>query len=290
MLSSLLKLMRPTQWLKNGILLAALVFAGEATNPDKVQLAVCALIIYCLLSSAVYVFNDLIDRENDRQHPLKKARPVASGQISLAVATTLAVALGALGIAGAWLVNWPFFMVALVFLALNLLYTLWLKHIVIVDVMSIAVSFVLRAYAGALAIEVPASKWMLINTLLLALFLGFGKRRHELLLLEDDATSHRRILDRYSPYLLDQLIGVVTASVVVIYMLYTFSSEVMQKLGTENLFVTIPFVIYGVFRYLYLIHKEEKGGSPTRVMIGDAPILINVILWLITAIVVLYLL
>jgi 4-hydroxybenzoate polyprenyltransferase len=254
--------MRPTQWLKNGILMAALVFAGEATNPDKVQLAVCALIIYCLLS----------------------------GQISLAVAVTLAVALGALGIAGAWLVNWPFFMVALVFLALNLLYTLWLKHIVIVDVMSIAVSFVLRAYAGALAIEVPASKWMLINTLLLALFLGFGKRRHELLLLEDDATSHRRILDRYSPYLLDQLIGVVTASVVVMYMLYTFSSEVMQKLGTENLFVTIPFVIYGVFRYLYLIHKEEKGGSPTRVMIGDAPILINVILWLITAIVVLYLL
>ena len=290
MLSSLLKLMRPTQWLKNGILMAALVFAGEATNPDKVQLAVYALIIYCLLSSAVYVFNDLIDRENDRQHPLKKARPVASGQISLAVAVTLAVALGALGIAGAWLVNWPFFMVALVFLALNLLYTLWLKHIVIVDVMSIAVSFVLRAYAGALAIEVPASKWMLINTLLLALFLGFGKRRHELLLLEDDATSHRRILDRYSPYLLDQLIGVVTASVVVMYMLYTFSSEVMHKLGTENLFVTIPFVVYGVFRYLYLIHKEEKGGSPTRVMIGDAPILINVILWLITAIVVLYLL
>ncbi len=290
MLSSLLKLMRPTQWLKNGILMAALVFAGEATNPDKVQLAVYALIIYCLLSSAVYVFNDLIDRENDRQHPLKKARPVASGQISLAVAVTLAVALGALGIAGAWLVNWPFFMVALVFLALNLLYTLWLKHIVIVDVMSIAVSFVLRAYAGALAIEVPASKWMLINTLLLALFLGFGKRRHELLLLEDDATSHRRILDRYSPYLLDQLIGVVTASVVVMYMLYTFSSEVMQKLGTENLFVTIPFVVYGVFRYLYLIHKEEKGGSPTRVMIGDAPILINVILWLITVIVVLYLL
>ncbi len=282
--------MRPAQWLKNGILLAALVFAGEATHPDKVQLAVYALLIYCLLSSAVYVFNDLIDRDNDRQHPLKKARPVATGQVSPAAAATLAVALAVLGIAGAWLINWAFFMLALVFLVLNLLYTLWLKHIVIVDVMSIAVSFVLRAYAGALAIEVPASKWMLINTLLLALFLGFGKRRHELLLLEDDASSHRRILDRYSPYLLDQLIGVVTASVVVMYMLYTFSSEVMHKLGTENLFVTIPFVVYGVFRYLYLIHKEEKGGSPTRVLIGDAPILINVILWLITAMVVLYLL
>ena len=290
MFPSLLKLMRPAQWLKNGILLAALVFAGEATHPDKVQLAVYALIIYCLLSSAVYVFNDLIDRENDRRHPLKKTRPVASGQISPAVAATVTIVLGVLGIAGAWLINWPFFMTALAFLALNLLYTLWLKHIVIVDVMSIAVSFVLRAYAGALAIEVPASKWMLINTLLLALFLGFGKRRHELLLLEDDATSHRRILDRYSPYLLDQLMGVVTASVVVMYMLYTFSSEVMEKLGTESLFVTIPFVVYGVFRYLYLIHKEEKGGSPTRVLIGDAPILINVVLWLVTVIVVLYLL
>jgi len=290
MFSSLLKLMRPAQWLKNGILLAALVFAGEAAHLDMVRLAVYAVIIYCLLSSAVYVFNDIIDRENDRRHPLKKTRPLADGQVSVATASVLAVVLAMLGIAGAWLINLTFFTVALVFLALNLLYTLWLKNIVIVDVMSIAVSFVLRAYAGAVAIEVPASKWMLINTLLLALFLGFGKRRHELLLLEDSATSHRRILDRYSPYLLDQLIGVVTASVVVMYMLYTFSSEVMQKLGTGNLFVTIPFVVYGVFRYLYLIHKEEKGGSPTRVLISDTPILVDVILWLITAIIVLYLL
>ncbi|MCX6835784.1 MAG: decaprenyl-phosphate phosphoribosyltransferase, partial [candidate division Zixibacteria bacterium] len=158
----------------------------------------------------------------------------------------------------------------------------------ILDAMSVSLSFVLRAYAGALAISVPASKWLLINTLLLALFLSFGKRRHELVLLEGGAIAHREILSRYSPYLLDQCIGVTTASVVVMYMLYSFSTEVMDKLGTHNLFLTIPFVIYGVFRYLYLIHKEEKGGSPTHVLITDWPILITVTLWLLTVLAVLY--
>ena len=174
------------------------------------------------------------------------------------------------------------------FLALNVLYSLVLKNVVILDAMSIGISFVLRAYAGAVAIDVPASKWMLINTLLLALFLAFGKRRHELVKLEEGATAHRKILGRYSPYLLDQCIGVTTASVVVMYMLYTFSTEVSVKLGTENLFLSIPFVIYGIFRYLYLIHKEERGGSPTQLLFTDRPILINVVLWLVTVLVVLY--
>jgi hypothetical protein len=154
--------------------------------------------------------------------------------------------------------------------------------------MSVAVSFVIRAYAGALAIGVPASKWMVINTLLLALFLAFGKRRHELVLLEEEATAHRKSLSRYSPYLLDQMIGVTTASVVVMYMLYSFSTEVSVKLGTDNLYLTIPFVVYGIFRYLYLIHREEKGGSPTRVLITDRPIFITVLLWLLTSILILY--
>jgi 4-hydroxybenzoate polyprenyltransferase len=179
-------------------------------------------------------------------------------------------------------------MVTLIFFGLNVIYSLWLKNIVIIDVMSIALSFVIRAYAGAVAINVPASKWLLINTLFLALFLGFGKRRHELVMLESEASQHRKILDKYSPYLLDQLIGVVTASVVVMYMLYSFSAEVSKKLDTENLFLTIPFVVYGIFRYLYLIHKEEKGGSPTRVMISDTPLLVTIILWLTTVLIVLY--
>lgn len=290
MLLALLKLARPHQWLKNGIILLALIFAGEMTHPKKVELALLAIAIFCLLSSAVYTFNDLIDRKIDRKHPLKKNRPIASGKVSIGTAVTVVVILCSVGLAAAWLINMNFFMIAVVFLGLNLLYTLWLKNIVIVDVMSVALSFVVRAYAGAFAIDVPASKWMLINTLLLALFLGFGKRRHELVVLEEGAAAHRKILGKYSPYLLDQLIAVVTPSVLVMYMLYSFSTEVSLKLGTQNLFATIPFVVYGLFRYLYLIHKEEKGGSPTRVLIGDLPIMITVLLWLITSSLVLYVL
>lgn len=290
MLFALLKLARPTQWLKNGIILLALIFAGEMTHPEKVELALLAIAIFCLLSSAVYTFNDLIDRKNDRNHPLKKNRPIASGKVSIGAAVTVVVILGSVGLAAAWLINANFFMTSVVFLGFNLLYTLWLKNIVIVDVMAVALSFVVRAYAGAFAIDVPASKWMLINTLLLALFLGFGKRRHELIVLEEGAVAHRKILGKYSPYLLDQLIAVVTPSVLVMYMLYSFSTEVSLKLGTQNLFATIPFVVYGLFRYLYLIHKEEKGGSPTRVLIGDLPIMITVLLWLITSSLVLYVL
>lgn len=288
MLASLIKLARPVQWLKNLIILAALVFAGVADSLPRVELALITLAIFCLLSSAVYTLNDLIDRNRDREHPLKKERPIASGKISMVTASVMIVLLLAAGLTGASLISRNLLIVSLIFVLFNALYSLFLKNIVILDVMSIALSFVIRAYAGAIAIDAPASKWLMINTLFLALFLGFGKRRHELVLLEEKAGSHREILERYSPYLLDQLIGIVTASVVVMYMLYSFSAEVSQKLGTENLFLTIPFVVYGIFRYLYLIHKEEKGGSPTKVLIGDMPILINVILWIVTVMAVLY--
>ncbi len=288
MLISIIKLARPTQWLKNGVLLAALIFAGEITNRSKDITALFALIIFCLLSSAVYVFNDYIDRDKDRQHPIKKNRPIASGKISPDTALTIMIILLIAGLSLAWQVNIYFFYLSVIFVIFNSLYSIWLKNIVILDVMSVAVSFVLRAYAGAIAIDVPASKWLLINTLLLSLFLSFGKRRHEILLLEHEAGFHRKILEKYSPYLLDQMIGVVTASVVVMYMLYSFSTEVSTRLGTENLFITIPFVVYGIFRYLYLIHKEDKGGSPTNILITDMPILITVILWIITVILVLY--
>jgi 4-hydroxybenzoate polyprenyltransferase len=288
MLRNLISVSRPTQWLKNGIILAALVFAGELQNPGQLKMSLLAIAVFCLLSSAVYTFNDLFDRERDRQHPLKKDRPLAAGRMSVTTAIVFGILLTGLGLLGAWMINREFLIVAICFLVLNYSYSLALKRIVIVDAMSIALSFVLRAFAGAMAINVPASKWLLINTLLLALFLAFGKRRHELILLEEGAVNHRAILGRYSPYLLDQLIGVTTASVVVMYMLYTFSTEVSDKLGTENLFMTIPFVVYGIFRYLYLIHKEEKGGSPTKIMITDRPILLTVVLWLGTVLAVLY--
>ena len=288
MLKNLIVLARPAQWLKNGVVLAALVFAGEATQTGALELALLATVVFCLLSSAVCTINDLIDRNHDRQHPLKKERPLASGRLAVtpAIAMILILVVASLGMA--WTVGLSFFVIAVLFLILNLLYSLVLKEIVIVDVMTIALGFVLRAYAGAAAIQVPASKWLLINTLLLALFLGFGKRRHELVLLQEGAVAHRKILGRYSPYLLDQCIGITTASVVVMYMLYSFSTEVSTKLGTENLYLTIPFVVYGVFRYLYLIHKEDMGGSPTHILTTDRPILLTVILWLWTVFLILY--
>ncbi len=290
MLKSLIKVARPGHWPKNGVVLAALVFAGSAAEVPMVELAFAAMAVFCLLSSMAYTVNDIIDREKDKQHPLKKERPVASGKLPVSTAWLFAFGLAAVGLGTAWWISCNFLYISLGFVALNFLYSFWLKNVVVLDVMMIALNFVVRAYAGAIAINVPASHWLIINTFLLALFLGFGKRRHELMLLEQGASAHRKILDKYSPYLLDQLIGVVTASVVVVYMLYTFSDETAVKLGTTNLFITIPFVVYGVFRYLYLIHKEQEGGSPARVLFSDRPTLINVILWLITVIVVLYVL
>jgi len=288
MVKHLIKLARPEQWVKNGILLVSLVYAGELDNPAKDELAIIATAIFCLLSSGVYVFNDLLDRNRDRLHPEKQHRPIAAGHVSPGLAGSMTFLLLGGGLVASWFINTPFFYVSAAFVILNLLYTVLLKNIVIVDVMSVAFSFVLRAYAGALAIDVTASKWLIINTLLLALFLAFGKRRHELLLLEEGAIAHRKILSHYSPYLLDQMTGVTTASVVVMYMLYTFSTEVSEKLGTDNLYLTIPLVVYGIFRYLYLIHKKDRGGSPTMVLITDFPILLTVVLWMLTSVLILY--
>lgn len=288
MLSQMIRLARPGQWTKNGLLFGAIVFAGEVRQLDKLETVIAAAAIFCLLSSAVYTINDLIDREKDRAHPVKKNRPLASGAVRPATAGAFAGLLIAFGLTGAWLINQNFLLISIGFLLLNLAYSLFLKRIIIVDVMTIAISFVVRAFAGALAIDVPASGWMLMNTLLLALFLSFGKRRHEMVLLEAEAGNHRTALAGYTPYLLDQMIGVTTASVLVVYMLYTFSGEVSEKLGTDYLYVTIPFVVYGIFRYLYLIHRKDEGGSPTHVLISDRPILLTVVLWLITALLLIY--
>lgn len=289
MLKSLIKLARPKQWLKNGVVMASVVFAGVAGDTPSLLKAFLATAVFCLVSSAVYAFNDLLDREQDRQHPLTKHRPLASGQVTPTQAIILIMLLLAGSVVGPVVLGGKFGMVLASYVILNAAYCIYLKHIVIVDVMSIAFGFAIRAYAGAVAINVPVSRWLLIMTLLLALFLAFGKRRHELVLLQGHATDHRKILGKYSSYLLDQCVGVTTASVVVMYMLYSFSPEVATKLGTDKLFLTIPFVVYGIFRYLYLIHKEERGGDPTMVLISDKPILLTVVLWLATAMAVLYL-
>lgn len=290
MIADIIKLIRPSHWIKNGVVLAGLIFAGKAETPPLLQNALLAFVTFCLLSSAVYVFNDLIDRKRDQMHPLKKNRPIASGKVSSATAIVAAFILAVAGVALALVISQPFLTVALVFLSLNILYTVILKNVVIIDVMTIAAGFVLRAYGGVVAIQVVFSEWLLITTFVLALFLGLGKRRHELTFLQDSAISHRRILEKYSPYLLDQLIGVVTASTVVTYLFYTMSREVQDKLHTPYLFVTIPFVIYGIFRYLYLVHKEERGGSPTSLLLTDWPLLIDALLWLASVIIILYIL
>ena len=288
MLREFIRLARPTQWTKNGLLFAALVFAGEIRNVAKLETVIGAFFLFCLLSSAIYTFNDIVDRRADQSHPVKKNRPLASGSISVPAASTFALILAAVGLTGAWLIRLEFFVVAVIFILLNALYTLALKHLVIIDVITVALSFVVRAYAGAAAIDVPASKWMLITTLLLALFLSFGKRRHELVILDVGARNHRTSLTTYTPYLLDQMIAVTTPSVLVVYLFYTFSSEVSEKLGTDHLYLTIPFVVYGIFRYLYLIHSKEEGGSPTSLLLADKPILVTVVLWLLTSILILY--
>lgn len=278
-LSGLIRSLRPQQWTKNLFVLAALPFGLKLFDPAAVALALAAFVVFCALSGVVYLVNDLFDREADRLHPVKRLRPIAAGVVSPGTATTAAavIAAGALG-AAAWI--GPRFAVAsAAYLALFAFYSRWFKHMVIIDVLSIAIGFVLRTYAGAVAIHVPVSDWLLVCTVLLALFLGLSKRRHEITLLAEGAASHRRILDEYNPYLLDQMIGVVTASTLMAYIIYCTSADTVERFGTHNLVLTIPFPIYGILRYLYLVHRRDGGGNPSELLITDRPLLICVGLW-----------
>ena len=288
MTKDLIYLLRPQQWVKNGIVLAGLIFSGSASSLELSLLALAATGLFCLLSSTIYIVNDIADADADRNHPIKANRPIASGRIKVPTAATLAVVMGVASLILCFLLDLNFFFISLGYVVLSLCYSFFLKHIVIIDVMTIAAGFVLRALGGAVIIDVEFSGWLLISSFLLALFLGFGKRRHELVLLENGGKDHRPILEQYSSYFLDQLIGVVTPAVVVCYLIYVISPEVQEKLGTQYLYLTTPFVIYGIFRYLYLIHLKELGGSPTRLLLTDPPILITVVLWLATAVLLLY--
>jgi 4-hydroxybenzoate polyprenyltransferase len=280
--------LRPEQWTKNLLVFAAALFGGQLTNPSALAAATATFIVFCALSGAVYLFNDVADRAADQRHPLKRGRPIASGQLSPLLAIGMGCGIGITAIAAAASLRPLLGMVAAGYFALLLLYSFVLKHLVIVDALTIAGGFVLRAAAGAVAIAVPISHWLLVCTTLLALFLSFSKRRHELTLLADGAIDHRRILHEYSPYLLDQMIAVVTASTLVAYAVYATSTETAQRLGTTRLGLTIPFVLYGIFRYLYLVHQKRAGGSPAALLITDAPLLTCVALWGIAVAVILY--
>ena len=282
------QLLRPTQWSKNTVLFAALIFSKHLFVTSDVAIVVAAYICFCCVASGAYVMNDIHDCERDRQHPLKSRRPLPSGRVSRTAALATALALMAAGLAGAFALGLGFGLLTAFYLALQVAYTFALKEMVILDVMSIATGFVVRAVAGGVVIGVPVSPWLIICTFLLALFLGFSKRRHELVLLDDRASDHRASLRDYSPYFLDQMISVVTASTVVVYAIYTASPEVQEKLGTDKLYLTIPFVLFGIFRYLYLVHQREEGGNPTQLLLSDQPLLIDVVLWIVTASLVLY--
>jgi 4-hydroxybenzoate polyprenyltransferase len=255
------------------------MFAQRLLDTQAVVHAVAAFVIFCALSGVVYLINDVADLEADRRHPVKKHRPIASGALPVGAAIGSAVAIGSAALAAAFWLRPLFGVVATSYVALLALYSGRLKHIVILDVLTIAIGFVLRAAGGAVALEVPISHWLYVLTILLALFLALSKRRHELVLLADGATSHRRILDEYSPYLLDQMIAVVTASTIVAYAFYTMSPETVQRLGTDRLILTLPFPLYGIFRYLYLVHLKEGGGSPSDMLLTDRPLLLCVGLW-----------
>ncbi len=276
---SLVLSLRPAQWTKNLIVFAALLFSGRLVVLSSVIRSIEAFIIFCILSGVVYLINDVSDREADGRHPIKRARPIASGQVSVATALATAAVLGLIGLAWAFWLATPFGVLAAAYLALQTMYSGPLKHIVIIDVLSIAIGFVLRAAAGAAAIAVAFSEWLLIMTILLALFLALSKRRHELVLLAGDAKDHRKILEEYSPYLLDQMISVVTASTLVAYAIYTVSPETIAKFHTNKLGLTLPFPLYGIFRYLYLVHQREGGGSPSEMLLNDRPLLVCVALW-----------
>jgi 4-hydroxybenzoate polyprenyltransferase len=285
---ALLVSLRPHQWTKNLVVLAALAFSKHLfDDPDAVVRAGVAFAVFCALSGAVYVVNDLVDLERDRLHPIKRARPIASGALPVPAARAAAAALLGVGLLVAWGLGPGFFLCAVAYLALNLAYSFGLKEVVILDVLAIAIGFVLRAVAGAVAIQVAFSEWLIVCTLLLALFLALAKRRHELVSLPD-AAAHRAILAEYSPYLLDQMIAVVTASCLTAYAFYTLAPETVGKYRTDRLALTIPFVIYGIFRYLYLVHRKEQGGSPSDVLLTDRPLLAATVLWGLVVVLIVY--
>lgn len=287
-LKNILITIRPKQWIKNTVVFAALIFSQNLFKLEYLKKSLWAFFIFCGISSSIYILNDIIDIKEDQKHPLKSKRPIASGQLKINFAILVSLILALLSLILAFYLNYYLGLIIFAYFILQVTYSRYLKHIVIIEALVIALGFVLRALAGAVVIKVVFSYWLLICTLLLALFLGFGKRRHELVLLNNTAGEHRQILREYSPYLLDQMIGVVTASTLIIYILYTTSSDVIERFGTTNLVYTSPFVLYGIFRYLYLIHKKEKGGSPTQTLLTDKPLLLDIFLWIISIIIIIY--
>lgn len=274
-----LRLIRPAQWVKNFFVLAPLLFSRRFTEPAAVLDGIEAFLIFCALASGVYAWNDVVDATADRAHPVKRARPVAAGRIGVRQALAMGGVLLAGGVAAAFLLEPQFGVVAVAYLVLNVLYSRWLKHLVIVDVFAVAAFFILRLVGGSAAIDVHASVWLLLCGGLLALYLGFAKRRHELTLLGRGSTEHRSVLSHYSAAFLDQMSVVLLSATIISYVMYTLTSSTAAAVGSETLSYSTVFVLYGVFRYLYLVH-HRNGGSPTETLLTDRALLLDVLLWL----------
>lgn len=277
--TNLLLALRPGQWTKNLVVFAGLIFGQKLLNPADVAIAAAAFALFCLLSGVVYLVNDIQDRDADRHHPTKSRRPIASGALSVGHATVAAILIGALALVAAFWLDRSFFAVGLGYLLVNACYSLWLKHSAVIDVLVISFGFVLRAAAGAVVIHVQFSHWLLVLTLLGALFLAIGKRRGELAALAGGAKTHRPSLQHYSLPMLDQMLSVVMACTLLGYAFYTINPETVAKFGTDRLLFTLPFPIYGMFRYLYLIHRGDSHGNPSDLLLSDRPLQLCIVLW-----------
>jgi 4-hydroxybenzoate polyprenyltransferase len=289
MIKALFKTMRPRQWTKNVFVLAALVFDLKLGNPDALLRTMAGFVIFCLLSSVVYIINDVADVEADRQHPVKCNRPIASGKLPIPVALLSAAVLMVIILPISYFLSFFFFLIACAYFLINLAYSKWLKHVVIIDVLIIAACFVLRVGAGVSLIAVERfSPWLYVCMTLLALYMGFGKRRAELALLTDGANLHRKVLEGYSIPFLDQLITIVSASTIIAYSLYTFSAPNVPE--DHSMMLTIPFVMYAIFRYLYLVQVKHLGGAPEDMILTDRPLQATFLIWGAAILVIFYIL
>jgi 4-hydroxybenzoate polyprenyltransferase len=283
-LFDLLRLMRPHQWVKNAFVFTGLLFGHAWHDHPLVIQVVIAFSAFCLVSSAVYVFNDIIDFEQDRLHPKKCLRPLAAGQVDLPSAFMLAGLLAVLGFGLAYITSPTVFLILLGYALMNLAYSLRLKHVVILDIFIIATGFMLRILAGTLGVGIPPSQWLLLCGLMVTLFLGFTKRRAEIIALTEDKAAHRKVLEHYSPVLLDKMIGITASGLIMSYSLYTMNADTIRIHGTANLIYTVPFVMYGVFRYIYLLHHQSRGGDPSHDLVRDPHLFIVVGAWLVATI------
>ncbi len=288
MIKDILISARPQAWTKNLVLFIGLIFSRNFFNPYKFYIVCAAVLVFCLASSAIYLINDILDIEFDRKHPKKSRRPIALGRLEIPLAQTIAILLLVWALAMSFILNGNFFLLLSAYVVIQIFYSIFLKNIVIVDVFCIASGFLLRVLSGAAVIDAPVSNWLLICTIFLSLFLALAKRRSELVLMEEGARHHRCVLSEYSLTFIDQMVTVVAASAVLSYVLYAFSAETVSKFHARHLEYTIPFVVYGIFRYLYLVYHKKEGASPEKLLFSDKPLFADLVLYVAAVLAIIY--